>query len=115
MTRTNAATAAAVAERFFARQHPGYAVIAKHPAYSCGIVLSDGHELVFVRCSMSEGAAFADNDQTREQAEAQAVEWMSANAAKLPEELRFRFNHFAVKVLGDGKAVIRHHVDCFDE
>ena len=108
------ATAATAAANFMIHRHPGYTVAAKHPAYSGGIVLRDSYELVFVRCSMSDGQAFADNDQTREQAEAQAVEWMSANAAKLPEGLRFRFDHASIKRIGDGKAAVRHHINCFD-
>ena len=110
----SAVVAAEAAASFLTRRHPGYTVVAKHPAYSGGIVLRGNYELVFVRCSMSDGPAFADNDQTREQAEAQAVEWMGKNAAKLPEGLRFRFDHVSIKPIGDGKATIRHHVNCFD-
>ena len=74
--------AAETAARFYTRRHPGYTVAAQHPAYDNGIVVFDSYEIVFVRCSLSHGATFADNNQTREQAEAQAIEWMTANARR---------------------------------
>lgn len=107
--------AAETAARFYTRRHPGYTVAAQYPAYDNGIVVFDSYEIVFVRCSLSHGATFADNNQTREQAEAQAIEWMTSNARRIPEGLRMRFDHIAIKCIGDGKAVIRHHVNCFDE
>lgn len=120
MSRIPAATVSAIAAaeaaaRFYARRHPGYTVAAQHPAYNNGIVVRNSYEIVFVRCAVSDGPAFADNDQTREQAEAQAVEWMTANAHRIPEGLRMRFDHLAIKRIGDGKAIIRRHINCFDE
>lgn len=115
MSSIPAATAAEVGARYYTRRHPGYTVADQHPAYITGFVVFDFYEIVFVRCVSSDGSAFPVNDQTREQAEAQAIEWMTANAHRIPDGMRMRFDHMVIHHIGDGKAIIRHHINCFDE
>lgn len=77
------------------------------------LVAYDGGEIVFTDVTVStvEDGGFRESPLSREQAELLAASWLGEH----PDEadVAVRFDHLALMVCAESRAILRHHVNCF--
>lgn len=80
-----------------------------------GLVAIEDGCIVFVSVLVrfkSKGQGFAEDRSTRETREMEACEWLAGNLDIEP--MPFRFDEVSLIVVNDGRAILRHHVNCFE-
>ena len=79
-----------------------------------GLVAIEDGELVFASVLVRvDGKAdgFAEDRSSRETREREACEWLAENSTIEP--MPFRFDEVSLIVINTGRAILRHHVNCF--
>lgn len=96
--------------------HQGYDILEKFPTHQTGwpdIVADDDGTLVFVKIRIRANASGGmpcegDTDTMRESFERAAAEYLAANDYV---DMPLRFDVISLLVIGDDKAMIRHHIN----
>lgn len=74
------------------------------------IVAQDEEPLVFIDVTVVEGATgFPDPNATRGEREILAAKWLAENCEEM--NVHVRFDSISMMVVGDNKALLRHHVN----
>lgn len=75
------------------------------------VIAKDDDAIVFIEVTTSspEAGGFAQRNLSREQFEILAAMWLAENPEE--SEIRVRFDTIAMMVLGEDKAMLRHHID----
>lgn len=87
-------------------EHRGYTVLEtawKCPAGTCDVIAEDGDAIVFV--DVSERC----NAGVRERREMVALAWFAEHEEAV--DMAVRFDNIALLVMGDSRAMIRHHLN----
>lgn len=101
------------AKRF--AEHRGMEIVDEAPEeIESGFVAKDGSDLVFMEVSVSNSIdrglpSQKSDDDTRRRRERQAAGWLARFDEK---DVRVRFDSIALLVVGEDKALIRHHINC---
>lgn len=98
-------------------EHRGYTVLEtawKCPAGTCDVIAEDGDAIVFVDVSARRdtGKSFPSerrNAGVRERREMVALAWFAEHEGAV--DMAVRFDNIALLVMGDNRAMIRHHLN----
>lgn len=97
------------AEKFLVRK--GYEVLDSRDGF---VVAMDDEALAFVKVRVREGDGFCDFDSSksmRQEFECFALRWLLENKHV---DVPIRFDELAMVVVGDDRALLRHHINCLN-
>lgn len=93
-------------------EHKGYEVLGVG-FNDVDIVAKQDDTLVFIKLDIRKGGAFGDEGWNRANAESNAFHYLEEY--EYEDNAVVRFDYISMLVNDKGRALVRHHINCFDE
>lgn len=80
------------------------------------LVAQDEDTVVFITVKARMGGDSLPEESTdRKALEAGAAAWLKTHAAELDADVHIRFDAISMLVIGDDRALVRHHINCLGD
>ena len=80
------------------------------------LVAKDEDTVVFITVkARANGDSLPEEACDRKALEADATRWLKEHASELDNDVRIRFDAISMLVIGEDRALVRHHINCLGD